>query len=558
MLVLSIDTWRADFLGAREGGPSPTPNLDRLVAGGGLAATIQSVAPQTTPSHATLLTGLYPARHGIRDNFRGGLAAGVATLPERLRAAGWVTAAFVSAEPLSRRHGLDRGFEVYDDRGFDDRPSPLLTPAERPAVETVDAALAWLERREPSDSRDLFLFVHVYEPHLPYQPPPPFASRFAGSPYAGEVAAADDQAGRLFDRLRSLFPGRLNVLATSDHGEGLGEHGESGHGVFLYQTTMAVPLVLYPKPERPLRLGRPWSLVDVAATLAEIAGIDPWPMDGRSLFAAGRSRWVYGESRYPLLFGVRPGVSMVSASHSWISEATEMVHDLRRDPRQERPLAARAARPVAAEASAALRELTRSEGERGTGDGPTAEEVARLRALGYLGGGRAPESSRAVPFARLARSLEVLGRAREAVAAGRAAEALPKLEAVVAELPQAQLAWQLLGSARAEVGQVEAAAAAFGRAVALDEADPVSWLGLGNIRLLKGDAAGAIDCYRRSLRADADQPEANLNLARAWLEMGQPAEAAVHLRRFLELAPEDPEAASMKELLRRIEKEPTR
>ena len=285
VLVVTWDTVRADRVGPDAAVPGLTPNWDRLAAAGVRFDWARTPTPLTLVAHASLLTGLLPSRHGARENGLFVLDAGVATLAERLAARGWRSGAFVSAAVLDARYGLARGFEIYDDGvgGSETRHT-----AERTANETVDVALAWLGR--VPEEQPVFTWVHLFGPHRPWQAPAPWRAAHPDDGYAAEIAFTDAQTGRLLDGLRQL--GRLDrslVVMTSDHGEGLGQHGEASHGYFLYDSSVRVPLMMWAGTRSGLELpaGRrvpdPVSLTDVAPTVADLLGLDPWSSDGRSM-----------------------------------------------------------------------------------------------------------------------------------------------------------------------------------------------------------------------------------------------------------------------------------
>ena len=237
VLLVTVDTLRADALGT-DGGPARTPHLDRLADAGIRFSFAHAHAVVTLPAHASILTGRYPYEHGYRDNAGFRLTPGTDTLASRLKAAGFATGAFIAAFPLDARFGLTPGFDVYDGR-FDETAGGELLLPQRPGPAVVDRARAWIEAR-----RDRwFAWVHVYEPHAPYTPPAPFDREYAGQPYYGEVAAADAALGPLLDAVRHS-PRPTLVVVTGDHGEALGEHGEATHGLFAYEPTLRVPLII--------------------------------------------------------------------------------------------------------------------------------------------------------------------------------------------------------------------------------------------------------------------------------------------------------------------------
>ncbi len=284
VVLVTIDTLRADALGFAGNAQADTPRLDELAASGWVFDRAYGHSVMTLPSHANLLTGQLPYQHGVRDNAGFVLPGAVPTAAEAFAAAGFRTAAFVAAFPLDARYGLDRGFEVYDD-SYPEGSTRGFAVAERSGAEVVRAAADWW-RRHGGERR--FQWVHLYEPHAPYEPPQPLADRFVENPYLGEVAAVDLYMGRL---LEVVAPeGAVSealIVVTSDHGEALGEHGEKTHGLFAYEETLAVPLVVWAERLTPARIGAPVRHVDILPTMLEAAGIATDAMPD----LAGRSLW---------------------------------------------------------------------------------------------------------------------------------------------------------------------------------------------------------------------------------------------------------------------------
>ncbi len=242
IVLVTVDTLRADHVGAYGAAQARTPTFDAVAAQGVRFETAISPVPLTLPTHASILTGRTPPAHGVRHNSVFKLADGIPTLAERMRDAGFATAAFVAAFVLDRQFGLGRGFETYDDQ-MAGHPSggSSISYAERPADAVIDAALGWLAGAPDR----FFLWVHLYDPHAEYAPPLGFAAAFPRSPYDGEIAFADAQLGRLVAEIdRRWDPARTLLVFTSDHGESLGEHGEPTHGYTLYDATQRVPLLM--------------------------------------------------------------------------------------------------------------------------------------------------------------------------------------------------------------------------------------------------------------------------------------------------------------------------
>ena len=290
VLLVTIDTLRADALGAYGNPAGTSPWIDRLAEAGVRFEQAHAHNVLTLPSHVNIFAGRYPFDHGVRDNAGFRLAPDVETLATLLQADGYRTGAFVSGAPVHSRFGLARGFETYDDR-FADRGAPeAFAVAERPAGETVAAALRWLDA---DDARPYFLWLHVYDPHAPFRPPEPHASRFEGQPYLGEVAATDEALRLVLEPLiEAGVEARTLVVLTSDHGESLGEHGELTHGLFAYEATLRVPLVLFaPRILAPRVVAAAARHVDLLPTVLDALELPiPEDLPGQSLLpvAAGR------------------------------------------------------------------------------------------------------------------------------------------------------------------------------------------------------------------------------------------------------------------------------
>jgi arylsulfatase A-like enzyme/Tfp pilus assembly protein PilF len=388
IVLVTIDTLRADRVGCYGAEGAETPALDTLAAEGVRFATAISPAPITLPSHATLLTGQDPPQHGVRNNGFFQLPADVPTLAEQLRAAGFATAAFVSAFVLDSRFGLDRGFDRYDDRlGVSRSAGTPGAVAERRGDRTIDAALAWLGEAP----EHFFLWVHLYDPHAEYLPPEPHSKRFAGRPYDGEIAFADAQLARLRAALAERFAGGTLWWVTSDHGESLGEHGEKTHSLGIYEATQHVPLIAAgPGLARGTVVADVVALADVAPTTLALAGLpalvgatgsDLSPALRGEGAAPSRGAWVETLATQ-MDMGWSPLLGVRTATHKYVRAPEPELYDLRSDPRE---LSNRAR-----EEPALAAELDRLVEERAQGRPvalsfqPDAEERAQLEALGYV------------------------------------------------------------------------------------------------------------------------------------------------------------------------------
>ena len=399
VLLVTIDTLRADALGAYGNARSETPWIDRLAREGARfeAAHAQNVV--TLPSHANILSGRYPLQHGVRDNSGFRFPAESASLATILKAAGYRTGAFVSAFPLDARFGLGRGFDRYDDRLGNAGTHAAFHMQERRGVETVAAAKAWLEAQTGAPT---FCWVHLYEPHFPYEPPEAFAARFRDDLYLGEVAAADDALRPLLaPLLDSGRKGRTLVVLTADHGESRGEHGEMTHGIFAYEATLRVPLILYgPRIVPPGVIRDEVRHVDILPTVLDALGL-PVPADlpGTSLLALASGvaspavRASYFESLSASLNrGWAPLRGAIKDHLKYIDLPVPELYDLEADPHETRNLAA--ASPGRLEASKAILVGFRSHEKSLDRVAESAQAREALQALGYVSapGGAPPHA----------------------------------------------------------------------------------------------------------------------------------------------------------------------
>ncbi len=394
VLLITIDTLRADHVSAYGASPVQTPVLDKLAQDGARVERAWTTVPLTTPAHASILSGLYPPTHGVRNNARFRLPDDVNTLAEILRANGRRTGGFVASFTTASTFGLGQGFETFDDDlGQDDSGARR---AQRPAFEVVGHALKWLESHK---DEPFFLWVHMYDPHMPYTPLPKYAAMYPGDPYSGEVAQSDGQVGRLVAALaKAQLDTRTVVIALADHGEGLSTHGEPEHGVLLYEETLRVPLVL----RAPGRIapgtviGGTRSTIDVAPTVLDLLGLPvPAEMQGRTLLApVPADRTVYAETLYPYEeFGWSALYALRAGEHKLIAAPRPELYDLAQDPKETKDLAAAQAATVG-ELGKTLRAVAaqavnkgRLAAAAGFGGGTDPETIARLESLGYVAGG---------------------------------------------------------------------------------------------------------------------------------------------------------------------------
>lgn len=489
VILVSIDTLRSDRLPAYGYAAGATPAIDALARDSILFERAYSHVPLTLPSHASMFSGQLPTVHGVRDNLGYRYdAAAHPSLAQALQAVGYATAGFVSAYVLRAETGIAEGFATWND-DVRMRYKGTLGSSQRPGPETVAAARKWLAG---VGDGPFFLFVHLYDPHTPYDPPEPYRSRFPDR-YDGDVAFADAALGELVAALRaSGVYDRAVIALVSDHGEGLGDHGEAEHGVLLYREALQVPLLLkLPGGARGgTRVAEPVQLVDLFPTLLGLLGKDPAeaaaaPLPGRSLLAAGGPpREVYAETFYPRLhYGWSELTSLVRGPHHYIHGPDPELYDVVADPAQRRNLV-REERRAYAELRDALLAQHRELVAPGAVDEETRQQMA---ALGYAGGtvAVAPGEPLLDPKSGLPLLAE-LGRARELAAAGRKAEAVPLLRDLLARSPRLGEGWEQLGSTLTELGRHDEALAAYQKALEISGGAPHVAVTTGTVLLALG------------------------------------------------------------------------
>ncbi len=556
LVIVTLDTVRADRLGCYGRASATTPHLDALAGESVLFEDASCATPITLPSHATLFTGRYPTATGVRNNGSFVLPGSETTLAEVLKSHGWSTAAVVAAFPLQRRCGLAQGFDVYDDEL---PPLPLdrgqafsIHFSERDARAITDRALEIWGR--PA-KRPRFLWVHYFDAHAPYDPPEPYRSAHAASPYEGEIAYVDDELGRLLSRIEHDSPNAIVVVA-GDHGEGLGEHGEKTHGFLLYQSTVHVPLLVRAPGAWPAgkRIADPVSLADVMPSVLGLLGVPAPPgMDGGDLGPLVRPggrpprREVYAETYLPRLqFRFSPLTMLRSGAMKYIEAPSAELYDLKADPAEARSLAGAA--PDERGLAERLRDfVARSDAGASTRAAGLldAEGEARLKSLGYASAGSlaAGSGGRGRDPKTMTGYLERYDRAVGLVASGRVEEGLTALRSLVPEVPENYMArYQLAAAlivlgrreeARAELAQVLAAAPEFGSGH-LMLAECLADLGRLDDAVTSFDAAAAL------LPAQA---EPKLAEGRALERRGRFDAAAAAYRQAIEREPASTESA---------------
>jgi arylsulfatase A-like enzyme/Tfp pilus assembly protein PilF len=505
VLLITLDTTRADHIGAYGYARARTKAIDALAAEGVRFAHAQSPVPLTLPAHASILTGTYPTVHGLRNNGSYFLPPQAETLAKILKNRGYRTAAFVASFILDSRFGLDQGFDVYSDR-MDTAGGIKDMQSERPAGEVFADFDAWL--KTASGASPFFCWLHFYDPHRPYAPPEPFKSDPTLSPYDGEIANVDLNVGRVFERLRSrgLYDDTL-IIVAADHGEGLGEHGEYGHGIFCYQETLAVPLLirLPGKPFRPAVIDDTVDLVDIMPTvLAAVGAPVPKTVQGVSLLPLisgkrGPEREFYFESLYAQEeMGGAPLMGLLAGGWKYFDLPRPEFYDIKNDPGEKVNLVSTQA-AYADRLKARLKDSgAQSPGRKGeTVRTMSAEERRRLESLGYV----AAASSRP------------------------AGGGLTDPKDLIA-------AWteNLLGKSSLEAGEVKEAEAHFQRSIELNPVFFSPYVDLARLRFERDDVQGGLAVLKQGVDRNPGSAAAKIEYARGLADADRPEEALAVLR----------------------------
>lgn len=443
VLLISVDTLRADHLGCYGARQEATPNMDALARSGVVFNNTVSPAPFTLPSHASLLTGLIPPAHGLHDNAGFYLDAKIRTLAEVFKSQGANTSAFVGALPLDSRFGLDQGFDVYDDSYPTVNSVSGITVPERRAAEVIDAALKWLESMK---TQKWFAFVHLYDPHAPYDPPSQFRNRYPDDLYTGEISYVDEQVGRLITFLQQNHLNQKTLIVlTSDHGESLGEHEEKTHGVFAYESTLRIPLIFSPFKTGSVKARV--RLIDVAPTILDIQKLPALPnIQGRSLkkmlespsnVTASPVESYFESLSMHLNSGWAPLRGFYSGNYKFIDLPLSELYDLEKDAREARNLCADAKLCQTWEEKFLTysRPFLKGTVKPAPVDPETREQ---MQALGYVSGGTAATKDKYTPEDDPKNLIGIHNRVGEAISdfnSGQTEKALGTLMEIIKEKP---------------------------------------------------------------------------------------------------------------------------
>lgn len=550
-MVITIDTLRPDHLGCYGAANIHTPAIDALAAGGVRFANAFTPVPITLPSHSSLFTGSFPMATGMHDFSDNKLPANIPTLAALLQQHGYQTAAFVSSAVLDSRFGLNRGFSTYYDHfDFDRLYQSGLDTKERSGDQTATLALDWLKKSGP---QPFFLWVHLYDPHYPYVPPPPYSSIYRSRPYDGEIAFADAQVGRLIAALKQqgLFESTL-IVVTGDHGEGLGEHGEKTHGFFIYNSTLHVPLIIKGAGLKPRVVQEPVSLVDVMPTLLQALAIPvPGSVQGRSLWglalghSAGSPSNIYAETYLPLLhFRWNQLRGLERGGYQFIQAPRPELYSLRDDPKELKNLyrgSQARARELQNQLDSLIRRYTPA------GNTATAREMTdpalleRLRSLGYVAvsagtfaeanGNRLPD-----PKDRI-RIYDLVTQAMEDQQRGDNRASIALLHTAAQTEKRSITIDYLMGMGYYLMRDYTAAASHFEASLREDPKLAMASYYLGLCQVASGQMEAAAHSFNQSLQNDPTSVRAAYNLGAALVKLNKIPEATTAFNQCIQIAP---------------------
>jgi hypothetical protein len=550
VVLITLDTTRADRLGCYGYKDAETPHLDALAASGVRFAEAMATVPVTLPSHASMFTGNLPPVHGIRYNGMFKLSEASTTLAELLAQGGWVTVGVPAGFPLGSYTGISQGFTTYDDvpaAGPESLDSPWRI--ERSAAVVTDVGIDFLRK---VGERRTFLWLHYFDPHEPYTPPFPFSARYRARPYDGEIAYVDRELGRLFDAMRELgLWERSLVVVAGDHGEGLYQHNEKMHANLVYQSTLHVPLILKPPGwVKPRVVEQPVSLIDIAPTVLDFAGVAGPSMEGMSLRpivygASAPSRSLYFESLAgALVHGWSPLEGIRRGRFKYTRSSEPELFDLAADPGEtDNVVASQGAE--AFEMNEVLEQLEASWREKGTEGELTSvpldpDEAETLASLGYLGG-FVTQERRGGPHPKDRIHLEGdMFVARDQILAGDCEAGLKQLEQVLAEDPVDRYALQGAATAAARLARYDTALQYTARLLEIYPEFTPGRILQGEIHVSRGELERAVEDFRTGLEHSPDDSGLSYRLGVALFAQGQYSEARDTAERMIAKGSEVP------------------
>lgn len=546
VLLITLDTTRADRLGCYGYSKAETPNLDSLSENGVQFLNAYCQVPLTTPSHGSIHTGTYPLYHNVRNNGQY-LSPEIVTLAEVLKNKGLKTAAFVSSFTVDSRFGFDQGFEVYDDKFGEEQTFKPLN-SERRAEEVYSSFAQWMDK---NTADQFFCWVHFFDPHLPYVPPSPYRERFSDQLYDGEIAYMDEYVGKTINKLKqnNLMDKTIIILA-GDHGEALGEKGERGHGVFLYESTMRVPLIFHAQNHLPSGeiISTRVRLIDLMPSILDIMEIpEPEEIQGQSLLPVIQSGQknhysTYIESRFALEnFGWHELVGLIDGDWKYIKAPQEELYNLAQDPEEEKNLI-HEQKKIHLEKKNKLDQMIKDFSSASFDSQKrslSSEEMQKLRSLGYIGGGEAPSSGKRPDPKDKVDELHLIQRALQYELEENYKEAAFIYKQLISSTPDAPNYYVNLALMQAQMKRFDEATQTLDKGLEVIPDSKVLLHRLGHTYLATGKAEKALHTFQKLLETDPQNFDALLVSAWILSSTEEKEEAQKYFRKALEIEPEN-------------------
>ncbi len=542
IILISIDTWRYDYISFLSSEKVKTPNIDNFSKNSVFFKYAFTTCPTTAPAHASVLTGFYPKDHKIRENLSGKLNPNLELISEVLKKEGFKTYAFVSSATLSRDYGFSKGFDYYDDNFSPCTPWNKCFVGMRKGEETIKIAkekVNWEER--------FFLFLHIFEPHFPYEPPEPYKTKYKDNLYAGEVEYSDYLIGEFlnFIKNKGLFKNTI-ICIISDHGEGLKEHKESTHGYLLYNSTLRVPLILYYPNCKPQVINYPVSLIDLYVTFLNLLKIKiNNNLPGKDLLKQ-KEREIFFEALYPFFyFGTNKLYGAIKSPYKFIYKKKSEIYNLFEDPKEEKKLGNREL----------LKKLTKILKENYVNldkdfQKEMAEESRNLKSLGYMGGadlkkieGRDPDEVMLI--------INNLEEARAEYLKGNYKEAMDLYKNLLREFPRSSVIWGEVALVYLSIGKKEEARKSFEEAIKIFPRNFDALVKLANFFSQEGRLREAVIYYERAMALKPNDPDLLFNYAATCANLGDIKKAKSLFEKYINKYPDDPEREKIEEFLKK-------
>jgi len=546
VLLITLDTTRSDRLGCYGYSKAETTNLDSLSENGVRFENAYCQVPLTTPSHCSILTGTYPLYHKVRNNGQYYLSPEILTVAEVLKNKGLKTAAFVSSFTVDSRFGLDQGFDVYDDKFAQAQAFKPLN-SERRAEQVYSSFAQWMEKN--SDDQ-FFCWVHFFDPHIPYAPPSPYRENFSDRPYDGEIAYMDEYVGKIIDKLRgNNLMDKTIIIAAGDHGEALGEKGERGHGVFLYEPTMRVPLIFYAPKHLPEgeTIHTRVRLIDLMPSILDMLEISaPEEIQGKSLLPIIQNPPknhlnTYIESYFPLEnFGWHPLIGLIDGDWKYIKAPQEELYNLDQDPQEQKNLL-HERKKIHLEKKKKLEQMIEefSSSLDNKRKSLSSQEMQRLRSLGYIGGSATSSQGELPDPKEKVDELQLIQRALQFELEQNYKESASIYKQLISMSPDGPTHYVNLALMQAQMKEFDKAIQTLEQGLAEIPDSEVLLHRLGHTYLVTGKTKQALDTFLQLLKLNPQNFDALL--VSAWIlnSSGEKQEAQKHFQKALEIEPEN-------------------